>query len=593
MARWEEGAARGKVTMWIMTAAAAAAGLAVTTALMLPGPQATGQSGAQSSSFNSDNCEETVPRTSGQAAFPTAEGFGRFAKGGRGGMVYLVTSLQDRGPGTLRECAEASGPRTCVFRVSGTIVVDDWIKVMQPYLTIAGQTSPGGIAIRIRNSLNSPMLVQTHDVVIRHIRLRPGASAKASDNVDTIQISGGAHDVILDHLSTSWPTDEGINIVGSGDVSFPCGETRDISVQWSILSEGLNDANRGPHSRGSYFGYGARNVSFHHNLIASNVRRNPLVNLRGNFDIINNVIYNSQQYNGEFYTRFGALAINMIGNVAVVGPSSQKTNQLYLAAYFRDYPAPFDIYVRDNVDIHRPANNGDQRLVMPSRDWQYIRAAPVFPVSLSPAAITGPGQAYRDILAFGGATRPVRDTADKRLLNDMAVCKGQILNAPSQVGGWPVLSGGAAPLDQDKDGMADNWESAHGLSPTDGRDGAQIASDGYSNLEHYLSSLAGDDIVQRAPSAMLPDPTCGFAIKDVGPLPEISIKAQPSQLAAAGTTTLSWTGQNIKSCKLLGLGVPANGSRQVTAARTTTYQIACIGPQGGDAIDTVVVRVGP
>ncbi|WP_159078634.1 hypothetical protein [Sphingobium yanoikuyae] len=130
--------------MWIMTAgAAAAAGLAVTTALMLPGPQATGQSGAQSSSFNSDNCEETVPRTSGQAAFPTAEGFGRFAKGGRGGVVYLVTSLDDKGPGTLRECAEASGPRTCVFRVSGTIVVDDWIKVMQPYLTIAGQTSPG------------------------------------------------------------------------------------------------------------------------------------------------------------------------------------------------------------------------------------------------------------------------------------------------------------------------------------------------------------------------------------------------------------------------------------------------------------------
>jgi hypothetical protein len=133
----------------------------------------------------SEPCHPEATRTSGPKAFPTAAGFGQFARGGRGGAVYPVTTLADTGPGSLRACAEASGPRTCVFRVSGTIEVDDWIKVEQPYLTIAGQTSPGGIAIKVRNSPNSPMLVQTHDVILRYLRLRPGPSARRSTNVDT------------------------------------------------------------------------------------------------------------------------------------------------------------------------------------------------------------------------------------------------------------------------------------------------------------------------------------------------------------------------------------------------------------------------
>jgi pectate lyase len=536
-------------------------------------------------------CDPIPDGATRRKAFRTADGFGRFAQGGRGGAVYAVTNLNDAGPGSLRACAEASGARTCVFRVSGTIAVDGWIRILKPYLTIAGQTSPGGIAIRVRNSLNAPILVQTHDVVIRHIRVRPGPSQIPSDNVDTIQISAGAHDVILDHISSSWPTDEGINIVGYGEKPIPCGETRDITVQWSILSEGLDRSNRGAHSRGSYFGYGAREVTFHHNLIASNIRRNPLLNTRGQFDMVNNVIYNSGRYNGEFYTRFGDLAVNVIGNVARLGPSSEKTTQLYLVNYFRDYPAAFAIYLKNNIDLHRPTNRGDELLVLEPRDRKYATSAPVGPLSLEAATITGPGQAYRDILQSVGATKPSRDAVDRRVLGDMAACRGAIIDDPRQVGGWPVLSGLSAPVDRDQDGMADDWEVRHGLSPANPDDRNGLAPDGDTFLNHYLGALAGDDTRQPPAVGPDPDPTCGFPVVDAPPLPDVHLSASPSSVRPGGQVELRWTGENIRSCKLAGRGVGGNGTLLVFPTKTTTYEIDCIGKAGGETIDSVVVKV--
>jgi pectate lyase len=535
---------------------------------------------------------DEIPTT--QKAFASAEGFGRFARGGRGGVVYQVTTLADVGPGSLRECAEGTGPRTCVFRVSGTIVVDDWIKVLKPYLTIAGQTSPGGIAIRNGKSPNAPMLIQTHDVIVRHLRLRPGPSPGSSNNVDTIQISGGAHDVILDHVSTSWPTDEGINIVGLGHQSGACGETRNITVQWSILSEGLSNSSRGPHSRGSYFGYGAREISFHHNLIADNMRRNPLLNTRGQFDMINNVIYNSGTYNGEFYTRFGALSVNLIGNIAIIGPSSDKSTQLYLANYFRDFPAPFAIYLKDNVDLHRPTNRGDERLVLEPSDWQFVKSSPIGTLSVSPASITGPGQAYRDILVGVGANRPVRDAVDTRVLQDMAACRGAIIDDPAQVGGWPNLEMPLPPTDSDADGMPDAWERAHGLSPRSPDDRNGNAGGGYTNLEKYMDELAVPDGSAPDVSINDPDPFCGFAIAKAPPLPSIAIKASPAKIAIGDSAQLTWEGTSIKNCKVANRYAEGRGSLLVWPVKTITYQIECTGKDGGDAIDSVIIEVsGP
>jgi hypothetical protein len=399
--------------------------------------------------------------------------------------------------------------------------------------------------------------------------------------------------VILDHLSTSWPTDEGINIVGSGHRLSPC-ETRSVTVQWSILSEGLDQTNRGPHSRGTYFGYGARDISFHHNLIASNTRRNPLLNTRGQFDMINNVIYNSRRYNGEFYTRFGDLSVNAIGNIAILGPSSDKSTQLYLINYFRDYPANFAIYLKDNMDLHRRANRGDERLVLEPNDWGYVRPAPVGPLSVPAASITSPAQAYKDVLAFAGASRPSRDSVDRRVLGDMAACRGAIIDDPTQVGGWPVLSGPAAPADRDNDGMADEWETLHGLSPANADDrNGDADGDGTTNLELYLSELAGDANDGGLGTATGPDPdtTCGFRVVDAPPLPAVRITASPASIRPGQTAMLNWRGTNIRACKAEGGSVAESGTMSVRPDATTTYLISCTGKWGGDTIDSVVVNV--
>jgi len=160
-------------------------------------------------------------------AFPGAEGFGAFAQGGRGGQVMHVTNLQDAGEGSLRACAEATGPRICVFDISGIVELIEDITVEQPYLTIAGQTAPGeGITIRGMLDLRS------HDLVIRHVRVRPGPRTIPAPGVtDAIQIVDLAHDIILDHVSLSWATDEVLSLFGT---------VRDITIQWSIISESLN-----------------------------------------------------------------------------------------------------------------------------------------------------------------------------------------------------------------------------------------------------------------------------------------------------------------------------------------------------------------
>ena len=354
-----------------------------------------------------------------QKAFPTAYGFGAAAVGGRGGIVYEVTNLNDHGSGSLRACVEAKGPRTCVFRVSGTIAVDTWIEVGKPYLTIAGQTSPGGIAIKLGASENTPLYIHTHDVILRHFRLRPGPSELPSNNVDTIQISHGAYNIIMDHMSTSWPTDEGINIVGEGSAGTPQTDARDMTIQWSILSEGLSRANHAgendePHSRGSYFGYGARNITFHHNLIADNMRRNPLVNTRDQFDYVNNVVYNSALLEGEFYTRFGDLYVNAIGNVGIVGPSSPRKSTSI-------FSITIAIIRRISASISRAISTYTVGAMRAMSAWYSIRmtgatysAKPIGQLSLDPSKISGPIQAYSDIVKNVGANIPSRDAADRR-----------------------------------------------------------------------------------------------------------------------------------------------------------------------------------
>jgi len=214
-------------------------------------------------------------------AFPSAEGFGRFATGGRGGEVVAVTNLNDRGPGSLREAVRA-GNRTVVFHVSGTIGLQSDLLIEHSNLTIAGQTAPGdGICLRGR-----PLRLRgANDVILRHLRVRPGPEFGLA--IDGIEVRGGRN-IIIDHCSVSWTVDEAMNTWHGA---------RDLTVQWCVIAEPLN---RSVHPKGAH-GYGAswggENVSYHHNLFAHATARTPSVAGQARertvlMDHRNSVIYN-------------------------------------------------------------------------------------------------------------------------------------------------------------------------------------------------------------------------------------------------------------------------------------------------------------
>ncbi len=220
-----------------------------------------------------------------QDAFPGAEGFGRFASGGRGGDVYHVINLNDDGEGSLRHGIEhASGPRTIVFDISGNIELTSRLSVKKPNITIAGQTAPGeGITLR-----GQALYVDRDHIVVRYLRCRFGDISGAQS--DAISITGG-HNIILDHVSTSWSVDETLSCQ-SEDVDS-------LTVQWCMITESLRHS---IHEKGSH-GYGGiiggQRQSFHHNLYAHHSSRSPKVTGRRHceVDFRNNVIYNWVYHN--------------------------------------------------------------------------------------------------------------------------------------------------------------------------------------------------------------------------------------------------------------------------------------------------------
>ncbi|MGB8359464.1 MAG: pectate lyase, partial [Bacteroidales bacterium] len=199
-----------------------------------------------------------------QPAFPGAEGFGANTIGGRGGRVIEVTNLNDSGSGSLREAVEAEGPRIIVFRVSGTIAQKTILRIYNPYITIAGQTAPGdGICLK-----DNELEIAADQVVVRYIRSRAGD--RVSKENHGINIVAGKN-IIVDHCSTSWAIDETLSATTRGHLG-------NLSVQWCIISESLNNSrhSKGPHGYGSLIRGGWGNgYTFHHNLYAHNSARNP------------------------------------------------------------------------------------------------------------------------------------------------------------------------------------------------------------------------------------------------------------------------------------------------------------------------------
>lgn len=424
-------------------------------------------------------------------AFPEAEGYGRFAIGGRAGKVYAVTSLNDSGPGTLREAVEASGPRTVVFRVGGTISLKSRLIIRNPYLTIAGQTAPGdGICVKNYTFGCS----DTHDVIIRHLRIRIGDESGLTQDGSGAR---GSDHVIFDHCSISWSIDEG----------FSSREGGNLTVQRCIIAEALNIADHRKYKPGtghSFAGSISGNIgSFHHNLLVNCAGRNWSLaggldrtgaRLAGRLDIRNNVVYNWSHRT----TDGGVRELNFVNNYYRPGPASKNFTLLK--------PDPGDpdrgmrAFMEGNVIEGKTDLDKDnwKAYVGPAAGMAKVKVdRPIF----EPFVKTHSAKdAYMSVLTDVGATRPKQDSIDRRVIdevkkreNTFAGSKGKlpgIIDTPKDVGGWPEYKSGNAPADADGDGIPDDREKAIGLDPGNAADGAMYRSDGFTNLEHYLNSLA-------------------------------------------------------------------------------------------------------
>lgn len=433
---------------------------------------------------------QTIP------AFPGAEGAGAAALGGRGGDVYFVTSLADTTtPGTLRygiATAPATG-RTILFRTGGTIYLQSTLDINKPKITLAGQSAPGdGITLAYRQTQISGV----NDVVVRNLRFRPGNSvtlAMAGSSTpyepDALHVEG-VRDVMVDHVSGSWSVDEVLSVTNSTEVS----------VQWSAITEALRNAG---HSKGAH-GYGALIsgdlISYHHNFFAHNDSRNPRPGLSVsgsyvtgtiNFDYRNNVTYdwgNENGYNGD---EAGVMNMNYVGNYSVAGPStsSSKTGRAFLVGL-----TDTRLFLSGNkIDSNRDLalNGTDTGWSMITTSTSTNPTKPAAPVGNTAFVSTQTADAaHASVLACGGARYWNRDAIDARVFSEPATQGGRIIDSGTQVGGYPTLASGTAPVDSDGDGMPDAWEAALGLNPLVANNNGDFDADGYTDLEEYLNEVA-------------------------------------------------------------------------------------------------------
>ena len=488
---------------------------------------------AASAAFDSASVGEpaTEPASPGALeaavpAFPGALGFGAISTGGRGGDVYHVTSLADSGAGSLRDAIEsASGPRTILFEVGGTIDLSRPLVIDKSFLTIAGQTAPGGIGTR-----GYPVHVSgASDVVIRYMRFRTGdINAEAvgdkpargngdlvGDAADALSI-GGSQRVIIDHVSASWGMDETLSVTVSADVT----------VQHSIISEGLDASHHqeGRHGYGSLIrGTGVGGYSIVGNLYAHHTWRSPAI---GGFqdpaegeprpgldiEIVNNVIYDWESFSSHTVEGLGTTRLAYQGNVSIAGPSTA----FCWACSFSTHP--WDLLEGDEMQIYRSGNvvDSDQdarhdpvSAVSENFTGTYTEVVAPFDFARAEFEVLDAGDAYERVIAQAGASLS-RDAVDIRIVLELVARKGGIIDSQDDVGGWPEPAGPLlAPEDLDRDGMADVWEEANGLDPADPEDRNGFELDGkFTNLEIYLDSI----ISTQLPAGMLGDVDCGGSV---------------------------------------------------------------------------------
>ncbi|MGY5354588.1 pectinesterase family protein [Wenyingzhuangia sp. IMCC45467] len=440
-------------------------------------------------------------------AFPGAEGHGKYVTGGRGGRVIYVTNLNDNGTGSLRDAINQSGPRIVVFKVSGTIALESELAITSD-ITIAGQTAPGG-GITLRDY---PVKVRGNNVIIRYLRFRMGDTYDVEDDA-----LGGRfqENIIIDHCSMSWSTDECVSFY----------ENKNFTLQWCIITESLTNSvhAKGAHGYGGI--WGGLKASFHHNLLSHHSSRTPrfgeyggrTIPLEGLIDMRNNVMYN---WNGEGCYGGDAMNVNMVNNYYKPGPATEDKRKERIVSTGRnmDETSPmYDIwgkfYIDGNVVVGSERATNDNWTYgvfnqfhssqgdVTDEDKSELRMG----TPHNPGEITthSASKAYELVLDYAGANL-YRDEVDLRAVNDTRSGGATIMDGgngstngfidtPSAGGGWPELPTEEAPLDTDEDGIPDAWEITKGLNPNNAIDGnVKTLDEGYTNIEVYLNSIVAN-----------------------------------------------------------------------------------------------------
>lgn len=441
-------------------------------------------------------------------AFPGADGGGKYTTGGRGTSVYVVSSLEDNPTdvkvGTLRRALQAQGRRIIIFNVAGCINLVSDLEIRSGNVTILGQSAPGdGICIS-----GCPLVVKANNVVIRFVRFRMGDLH--GREADALTIEKGHQNILIDHCSCSWSTDECLSMYG----------VKDATVQYCIISEALNNS---VHAKGAH-GYagiwGGENTTFHHNLLAHHKSRMPRFDHDyvteknvGPTDFINNVVYNwgsNSAYGGESRESTGnQRKYNFIGNYYKPGPATSSgvkarlLNPTTKCGYCGSGVTPGKFYVVDNTMDGSSAVTADNWSgVYPdeSSKKSLCRSDKMFKLATPLVNKQTAQQAYETVLAKAGCSLS-RDAIDTRIVREVREgtytytgsngSQGGLIDAPEDVGGWPTYSGTRTEAeDADKDGILDAWETEHGLNPADPADAKLTTLQSpYLNLEVYMNEL--------------------------------------------------------------------------------------------------------
>jgi pectate lyase len=417
------------------------------------------------------------PTAADVSAFPGATGFGTSTPAGRGGTIYRVTNLATSGPGSLKACVAATGPRVCIFEVSGTIQLTQGLSITHPYLTIAGQTAPSpGITLR-----GQRLAIGTHDVLIRHIRVRPGDENGGQPQGIIVQNTGNGsvYNVVIDHCSISWAIDENLTTWGYAD-----DRVHDVTFSNLIVGEALNDSTHpeGPHSKGQIIGDGNQRIAIVGNLFAHNADRNPEMKGGATVVVANNLIYNwtasmdATTLGRDEHLPGEPTLASVVGNVYLRGPDTALPEQAHAIETLATIPAGTKIHIADNLapDLIGFRNN-----------------APFDPlVATPPLWIDGwtalPASAVEQTVLASAGARPLdRDAVDLRIVGTVVSRTGRIIDSQNDVGGWPTLAQNSRPLTVPTNPHAD----------PDG--------DGFTRLEDWLHMLA---LELEQPPGAAPDP---------------------------------------------------------------------------------------